>query len=51
VAGYFGGVVDNLLIRFTGFALAFPRIFVLILFAINYIGDRLRDAFDPRKIL
>lgn len=33
-AGYFGGVVDNLLMRFTDFALAFPRIFVLILLSI-----------------
>jgi ABC-type dipeptide/oligopeptide/nickel transport system permease subunit len=55
--------------RFTDFALAFSRIFLLIFFAIvfmrpafsdhliltvlsiNYIGDGLRDAFDPRKIL
>lgn len=34
LSGYFGGIVDNLLMRFTDFALAFPRIFVLILLAI-----------------
>lgn len=34
VAGYFGGITDNVLMRFTDFALAFPRIFVLILLAI-----------------
>ena len=33
-AGYFGGMIDNVLMRFTDFALAFPRIFVLILLAI-----------------
>lgn len=33
-AGYFGGIVDSVLMRFTDFALAFPRIFVLILLAI-----------------
>jgi peptide/nickel transport system permease protein len=34
IAGYFGGITDNVLMRFTDFALAFPRIFVLILLAI-----------------
>ena len=34
LAGYFGGMIDNVLMRFTDFALAFPRIFVLILLAI-----------------
>lgn len=33
-SGYFGGIVDTFLMRFTDFALAFPRIFVLILLAI-----------------
>jgi peptide/nickel transport system permease protein len=37
VAGYFGGATDNLLMRFTDFALAFPRIFLLILFAIIFM--------------
>ncbi len=43
VAGYFGGVVDNLLMRFTDFALAFPRIFVLILFAIIFMRPPFSD--------
>ncbi|PID56052.1 peptide ABC transporter permease [candidate division KSB3 bacterium] len=33
-SGYFGGIVDSVLMRFTDFALAFPRIFVLILLAV-----------------
>jgi len=37
VAGYFGGTTDNLLMRLTDFALAFPRIFLLILFAIIFM--------------
>jgi peptide/nickel transport system permease protein len=47
VAGYFGGVVDNLLMRFTDFALAFPRIFVLILFAIIFM----RPPFSDNPII
>jgi peptide/nickel transport system permease protein len=43
VAGYFGGAVDNLLMRFTDFALAFPRIFVLILFAIVFMRPPFSD--------
>ncbi len=43
LAGYFGGVVDNLLMRFTDFALAFPRIFVLILFAIVFMRPAFSD--------
>ncbi len=43
VAGYFGGAVDNLLMRFTDFALAFPRIFVLILFAIIFMRPPFSD--------
>ena len=34
LSGYFGGIVDTILMRFTDFALAFPRIFFLILLAI-----------------
>ena len=33
VAGYFGGTVDNLLMRFTDFFLCFPSLFILILFS------------------
>jgi len=33
VSGYFGGMLDNLLMRFTDFFLCFPRIFILILFS------------------
>ncbi len=47
VAGYFGGTVDNLLMRFTDFALAFPRIFVLILFAIIFM----RPPFSENSIV
>jgi peptide/nickel transport system permease protein len=47
VAGYFGGIVDNLLMRFTDFALAFPRIFVLILFAIIFM----RPPFSDNPII
>jgi len=43
MAGYFGGAVDNLLMRFTDFALAFPRIFVLILFAIVFMRPPFSD--------
>lgn len=43
LAGYFGGTVDNLLMRFTDFALAFPRIFVLILFAIIFMRPPFSD--------
>jgi len=49
VAGYFGGVVDNLLMRFTDFALAFPRIFVLILFAIVFMRPPFSD--NPLVVL
>ncbi|MCG8641747.1 MAG: ABC transporter permease [Desulfobacterales bacterium] len=47
LAGYFGGVVDNILMRFTDFALAFPRIFVLILFAIIFM----RPPFSDNPII
>jgi peptide/nickel transport system permease protein len=46
-AGYFGGVVDNLLMRVTDFALAFPRIFLLILFAIVFM----RPPFSTNPII
>jgi peptide/nickel transport system permease protein len=36
VAGYFGGWVDNVLMRFTDFALAFPSLFLLILLVSVY---------------
>ena len=36
VAGYFGGWVDNLLMRFTDFVLAFPTLFLLILLVSVY---------------
>jgi peptide/nickel transport system permease protein len=49
VAGYFGGVVDNLLMRFTDFALAFPRIFILILFAIIFMRPPFSD--NPLVVL
>ncbi len=43
LAGYFGGIIDNILMRFTDFALAFPRIFVLILFAIIFMRPPFSD--------
>jgi peptide/nickel transport system permease protein len=43
IAGYFGGSIDNFLMRFTDFALAFPRIFVLILFAIIFMRPPFSD--------
>lgn len=45
IAGYFGGIIDNLLMRFTDFALAFPRIFILILFAIIFMRPPFSDNF------
>jgi peptide/nickel transport system permease protein len=48
-AGYFGGTIDNLLMRFTDFALAFPRIFVLILFAIIFMRPPFSD--NPAVVL
>lgn len=47
VSGYFGGTIDNLLMRFTDFALAFPRIFILILFAIIFM----RPPFSSNPII
>lgn len=47
VAGYFGGIVDSLLMRLTDFALAFPRIFLLILFAIIFM----RPAFSDNPVI
>lgn len=47
VAGYFGGTIDNLLMRFTDFALAFPRIFLLILFAIIFM----RPPFSKNPLI
>jgi peptide/nickel transport system permease protein len=47
IAGYFGGTIDNFLMRFTDFALAFPRIFVLILFAIIFM----RPPFSDNAII
>ena len=47
VAGYFGGAIDNLLMRVTDFALAFPRIFLLILFAIVFM----RPPFSANPII
>jgi peptide/nickel transport system permease protein len=43
LAGYYGGVIDNVLMRFTDFALAFPRIFILILFAIIFMRPPFSD--------
>ena len=43
LAGYFGGLIDNILMRFTDFALAFPRIFILILFAIIFMRPPFSD--------
>jgi peptide/nickel transport system permease protein len=43
LSGYFGGTIDNVLMRFTDFALAFPRIFVLILFAIIFMRPPFSD--------
>ena len=43
VSGYFGGTIDNVMMRFTDFALAFPRIFVLILFAIIFMRPPFSD--------
>ena len=42
ISGYFGGAIDNVMMRFTDFALAFPRIFVLILFAIIFMRPPLQ---------
>ncbi|MEE4113287.1 MAG: ABC transporter permease [Desulfobacteraceae bacterium] len=47
LAGYFGGIIDNILMRFTDFALAFPRIFILILFAIIFM----RPPFSDNPII
>jgi peptide/nickel transport system permease protein len=44
LSGYFGGTIDNVLMRFTDFALAFPRIFVLILFAIIFMRPPFSDT-------
>ena len=34
LAGYYGGMVDNILMRFTDMMLAFPQLFILIILAI-----------------
>ena len=47
ISGYFGGTIDNLLMRFVDFALAFPRIFMLILFAIIFM----RPPFSDNPII
>jgi peptide/nickel transport system permease protein len=36
LAGYFGGVVDSLLMRFTEAVIAFPQLFILILLAVFF---------------
>ncbi|MBI3915112.1 MAG: ABC transporter permease [Chloroflexi bacterium] len=43
VAGFYGGRVDNLLMRFTDFVLSIPQLFLLLLFA-----QLLRSTNDPR---
>ncbi len=42
VAGYYGGRIDNLLMRFTDFMLSIPQLFLLLLFA-----QLLRSTNDP----
>lgn len=42
VAGYYSGLIDNALMRFTDFALSFPRLFILIL-----LSFLLRDISIP----
>ncbi len=43
VAGFYGGRIDNLLMRFTDFMLSIPQLFLLLLFA-----QLLRSTNDPR---
>jgi peptide/nickel transport system permease protein len=38
IAGYYGGVVDGLLMRFVDMMLSFPRLFLLILFSVFFHG-------------
>jgi peptide/nickel transport system permease protein len=49
VAGYYGNIIDNILMRLTDFALAFPRIFILILFAIIFMRPPFSD--NPLVVL
>ncbi len=39
VAGYYGGLVDGVLMRFVDMMYSFPRLFVLILFAVLFGGN------------
>ncbi len=43
LAGFYGGRIDNLLMRFTDFMLSIPQLFLLLLFA-----QLLRSTNDPR---
>lgn len=43
VAGFYGGRVDNVLMRFTDFVLSIPQLFLLLIFA-----QLLRSTNDPR---
>ncbi len=41
IAGFYGGVVDGLLMRFVDMMFSFPRLFLLILFAVFFGGNLL----------